>query len=151
MKKIISCFLFSFFLNCNSQNCNLIVPTDTFFCQEGISLIKANGAISYTWSANGQLTCTDSGYVHESTFPYYYWHGITTITVTAKTPNCTKTVSVIIVQIIDCTALDIPEIFQSNQIPIYYDLSGKKIDKRVNTIMVETRGNIRRKVYIRNE
>lgn len=35
-------------------------------------------------------------------------------------------------------------------VPVYYDLQGTRIDRRSNELIIEQRGNVRRKVFIQN-
>lgn len=124
-------------INCDSAGANL--PTDTTVCLGDTVKFTISGAESYTWTISG-VTWINEPDNHVSTFAYAIpWSGALTVR------YCTKS-RTINIHVIDCP-VGIKEILPNQCVPIYFDLYGNKIPFVSDQILIEQRGNYRRKVY----
>lgn len=129
-------------LTVKSQCPGLTVTGNTLMCNTEYTTLKATGASHYYWETNGANKHQDST---ASLFTYpFTWSGVVTLTAMCNNNTYTR---VIEIKYTYCTGINENE--PNNQVqPVYYDLTGKKVEPVQGKILIEQRSIYRRKVII---
>jgi hypothetical protein len=146
MKTTLTIFLFAISVALKAQ-CGFTLPDNSTVCINSALTLTATGAGTYSWTYNGGGTFEVKTTTDTSKFTYTYgWSKM--VTIRAELNGCVelKTISVTVV---NC-AVGLQE-YQLNGIePVYYDIFGKRTEKLYNELLIEQRGNYRRKVIFTN-
>lgn len=107
-------------------------------------VISGEGAVTYSWT-DGTSTLTTSSISYAPIEA-----GTTTYTLTGTCVNNSTGMSVITLTAVVCElATGIPT-YSADPIqlsaPIYFDITGRQVEKRTGELLIEQRGNYRRKV-----
>lgn len=143
-------------VNVNAMCSKACVPGTLYINQVycGWFAILATGATSYTWSVSGP----DGSYTHNGDTAKFYPQlpGFTTYSVIGTCSNSATGSAQVTVEAEICpygspntVGINEYSTMPNGTQPIYYDLQGNQVAKQPNTLLIEQRGLIRRKIYYR--
>lgn len=136
-----------------TKNCNYYCAPDTYkldtsFCGQYF-LMTANGANNYTWTINNNFAANTPTLLFSITNAGAF---ICTVTGTAivndKPEQATATTTIYVENCQFGSPVGINEYELNELTPIYYNLQGQPVDKAYNTLLIEQRGRVRKKVYL---
>lgn len=138
-----------------TKNCNYYCAPgtwklDTAYCAQYF-LMTANGASNYTWTINNNLAATTPTLLFSITHAGAFICTVTGTAIINQKPAYATATTTIYVQ--NCqfgSPVGITEYELNELTPTYYNLQGQPIDKAYNTLLIEQRGRVRKKVYLQD-